>query len=57
MFADKPDAYKSVLELLYFQRKNPDSFNVTGVSILLDLLTKSKNILEYVIALPPPCIY
>lgn len=55
MFADKPDTYKSVLELLYFQRKNPDSFNVTGVSILLDLLRKSKNILEYVIALPPPC--
>lgn len=46
-----------MLELLYSQRRNPDSFSVTGVSILLNLLSNSKAILEYVLSLPPPCYF
>jgi hypothetical protein len=45
MFIDKADTYKSVLELLYYQRKNPDNFNITGVAILLELLNRSNTIL------------
>lgn len=57
LFAGEGDSYKSVLELLYSQRRNPDSFSVTGVSILLNLLNNSKTILEYVLGLPPPCYF
>jgi len=52
--------YKSVLELLYSQRRSPDNFSVAGVKTLLNTLASSAEATEYVLSLPPPskfCCY
>lgn len=45
---------KSILELLFSQRKSPDNFSVSGVNTLLSLITSSEEVLRYVLELPPP---
>jgi hypothetical protein len=46
--------YKPVLELLFDQRRSPDSSSIAGVHILLKLLEGDEKILRYVNSLPPP---
>jgi len=46
--------YKPVLELLFAQRRNPDSSSIAGVHILLRLLDGNEKSLRYVASLPPP---
>lgn len=46
--------YRSVLEILFQQRRNPDSSSIAGVDILLNLLNTNDRALRYVCSLPPP---
>lgn len=46
--------YKPVLELLFEQRRSPDSSSIAGVNILLQLLDGNETALRYITALPPP---
>lgn len=47
-------SYKSVLELLYSQRRSPDSFSIAGVSTLLATLVNNAEAMDYVLDMPPP---